>query len=371
MPGLMSGPPGLLVLAGAVALLGAAAPDAHGQAWSVDLSAGRIDYTAVAADLGTAHLTSTVRYEPAPSTWLSGGGALPLSATDPLWTTAGGGRRWWAPGWSARTALGLDVTADTFLFRDRLVSRSGAGAGVELLPFVRLPAGEGHLDLRAGWRGHVLSHSGTSERRGVFDTGARFSYGGPWQLVADTKVVYADGTAYPFVGGGVVYAPRSQPVHLRVHAGRWVSGALSDVAWDAKLALPLGQQTFWAGVRQDGSDPLYWNAPRRTWSAGVTRRLGRPRVPAVPASVPAGTATIRISARDAPGARLSIAGDINGWQPVAMRREGDGWVVQLSLPAGVYHYAFRAGAGEWFVPASATGRRPDGFGGHVAVLVVS
>jgi hypothetical protein len=313
----------------------------------------------------------TVRYEPAPSTWLSGGGALPLSATDPLWTTAAGGGRWWARGWGGRTAFGLDLTTAAFLFRDRLVSRSGAGAGVELLPFVRLPAGEGHLDLRAGWRGHVLSHSDTSERRGVFETGARVTYGGTWQLVADTTLVHADGTAYPFVGGAIVYAPGAQHVYLRVHAGQWISGVLTGVAWDATLAMPLGQQTLWAGLRQDGSDPLYWNAPRRTWSVGVTRRFGRARIPAGPASVPAGTVTIRITVREAPGVTVSIAGDFNGWQPAAMRREGDTWVVQLSLPPGVYRYAFCADGGEWFVPASVTGRRPDGFGGHVAVLVVS
>jgi hypothetical protein len=36
----------------------------------------------------------------------------------------------------------------------------------------------------------------------------------------------------------------------------------------------------------------------------------------------------------------------------------------------VYHYAFRSADGEWFVPASMAGRRDDGMGGHVAMLVV-
>ena len=54
-----------------------------------------------------------------------------------------------------------------------------------------------------------------------------------------------------------------------------------------------------------------------------------------------------------------------------MRREGDQWVIRIPLAAGVYNYAFRGSDGQWFVPASVPGRRDDGFGGHVAVLVVS
>jgi hypothetical protein len=38
---------------------------------------------------------------------------------------------------------------------------------------------------------------------------------------------------------------------------------------------------------------------------------------------------------------------------------------------GVYHYAFVAEDGTWFVPESVPGRQDDGMGGHVAVLVVS
>ena len=54
-----------------------------------------------------------------------------------------------------------------------------------------------------------------------------------------------------------------------------------------------------------------------------------------------------------------------------MLREGEYWVVRLPLTAGVYHYAFRSSTGDWFVPTSTAGRRDDGMGGYVAVLVVS
>jgi hypothetical protein len=66
----------------------------------------------------------------------------------------------------------------------------------------------------------------------------------------------------------------------------------------------------------------------------------------------------------------SLAGDFTGWKPLAMRRAGQSWQVELELAPGVYHYAFRLAGGTWFVPESQPGRRDDSFGGHVAVLVV-
>ena len=68
---------------------------------------------------------------------------------------------------------------------------------------------------------------------------------------------------------------------------------------------------------------------------------------------------------------VSIAGDFNNWQLVPMQREGDEWIVRLPLSPGAYHYAFRAANGDWFVPPSTPGRRDDGMGGFVAMLVVS
>jgi hypothetical protein len=53
-----------------------------------------------------------------------------------------------------------------------------------------------------------------------------------------------------------------------------------------------------------------------------------------------------------------------------MQRDGDHWTYTIALAPGVYHYSFVSNTGEWFVPASVAGRKDDGMGGHVAVLVV-
>jgi len=130
---------------------------------------------------------------------------------------------------------------------------------------------------------------------------------------------------------------------------------------------------LWSSVRQEAPDPLYWNLPRRSWSVGITRRFNSAgqAQPLATAEADAGGVMIRLNAVDVDGASVSVAGDFNGWRPVPMQREGRDWLVRLPLAPGVYHYAFRSDRGEWFVPASVPGRRDDGMGGYVAVLVVS
>jgi len=53
-----------------------------------------------------------------------------------------------------------------------------------------------------------------------------------------------------------------------------------------------------------------------------------------------------------------------------MEREGDDWTYTVAVPRGVYSYAFVGADGAWFVPEGVPGRKDDGMGGHVAVVVV-
>jgi hypothetical protein len=151
-----------------------------------------------------------------------------------------------------------------------------------------------------------------------------------------------------------------------------MDSALDDVTWNAATGYQMTPRiNVWASVRQEARDPLYWNPSRRIWNVGLTTRLGRSGVlrHTIPTASP-GRLEIRVPVSDAPTSRLWIAGSFNEWQPTPMRREGDSWVIQIRLAAGVYQFAFRTDSGTWFVPPSLPGRRSDGFGGHVAVLVV-
>jgi hypothetical protein len=216
-----------------------------------------------------------------------------------------------------------------------------------------------------------LSYVGATENRGVFETGARGSYGEAVRVQADVKWVYASEGTYPFAGASLIYG--GAPLQVWAQAGKWLSTELDEVAWGAGAGVSLGSQsTLWANVRQEAPDPLYWNVTRRTWSVGMTRRFGRSVQVLQPAPrSESGGVVIRVSAADAPEGEVSIAGDFNNWQAEPMRLEGREWVIRLPLAPGVYNYAFRSARGEWFVPASVDGRRDDGMGGHVAVLVVA
>jgi Glycogen recognition site of AMP-activated protein kinase len=242
---------------------------------------------------------------------------------------------------------------------------------LEALPFARLSSGDGFVEARGGWRGHSLSFAGVRGNRAVFEAGGRGGYGTNLRVAGDARWVHASEGTYPFVGASLAYDVAHISVWGRV--GKWLDTDLDDGVWGLGSGVSLGPlTTLWGSLRQDATDPLYWNVPRRTWSIGLTRRLTRTRVSLAPvAALASGDIVVSLPAGDAPPGAVSIAGDFNQWQPAPMQREGEFWVVRLTLPPGVYHYTFRSASGDWFVPMSTAGRRSDGMGGFVAVLVVS
>ena len=344
---------------------------ARGQGLSVDVSAGRLVYEPLSANVATSNLTGSLRYDTRSDTWVYGTLAAPGS-DGTLWGAAGtGGRLMLNRSQLHRVTVGADAGAHGYSFRDRVVDQVGTGGTLEALPFARLSEGAGFIEGRAGWRGHTLSFAGVRESRGVFETGARGGYGNTLSVEGDARWVHAREGTYPFVGATVAYdVLRGQ---LWGQAGKWMATDLDERMWALGGGVSLGARTtVWASVRRDAPDPLYWNSTHRSWSVGLTQRLGRVPAPLVPvAASPAGTVAIRLAATDAPSGTVSIAGDFNSWQPAPMQREGGEWIVHLALMPGVYHYTFRSAAGEWFVPLSAAGRRDDGLGGYVAVLVVN
>jgi len=346
--------------------------DLHAQGVSVDVSAGRLVYDPGAASVGSNNVMGTVRVDSVRQVWVYGSAAVPLGSSDTFWGSAGAGGRLEAPGPNVRRAsVGADVGAHGFSFRDAVANQIGTGGTLEALPFIRLNAGLGFAEGRAGVRGYSSSFAGTRENRAVFETGARVGYGSIVSVVGDAYWVGAAEGTYPFVGATIVY--NGAPVQLWGQTGKWLADSLSEPTWAGGLDVTVGgRSSVWATVRQDAPDPLYWNTTRRTWSVGVTRRLGRRPAAVIPArGALAGGVLVALRAADAPAGEVSIAGDFNNWQAAPMRREGNDWVIELEVPPGVYHYTFRSAAGEWFVPASTAGRRDDGFGGSVAVLVVN
>jgi hypothetical protein len=155
--------------------------------------------------------------------------------------------------------------------------------------------------------------------------------------------------------------------------GQWGGDSTISTPWSVGSRLRLHPLiALEATARHDAYDPLYLQPAQTSWSLGLSVRLGgraRSVAPPVPAAYVDGRATIQLPvsvSRTAP----SIAGDFNAWKPAPMQRSGHHWTYVVAVKPGVYNYAFVTAGGEWFVPESVAGRKSDGMGGHVAVLVV-
>jgi hypothetical protein len=80
-----------------------------------------------------------------------------------------------------------------------------------------------------------------------------------------------------------------------------------------------------------------------------------------------GTCTFVVHAT---AARVEIASDLSGWQPVLLAPAGaDTWTVTLPATAGLHRLNVRLDGGEWLVPSGLT-PAADEFGGSVGLFVV-
>ncbi|MBW3629594.1 MAG: glycogen-binding domain-containing protein [Gemmatimonadetes bacterium] len=354
-------------LAVAVLLAAAIPARAWGQGWLVDLSAGGVSHETVGSNVANSAMLG-VRHEG--PRWLYLYLGAPIDSGGLPWTAAGGGARVEAA--RGLRSLGADLSAQAYGYRDRRLSETGTGVTVELLPFVGLNAGPARLELHTGGRLYAGSSGDSTFNRPVLDNGALVSYAAAngLGLAAGARLVTASEGSFPHLQARADLS-RSRGT-LWASAGRWLSESLPTTGWGVGGAVSVADRLqLELSVLQDESDPLYWNPPRRTWSIGVARPLSRRQVSgtALPVIQPSGgPVIIRLprAAAEAP----SIGGDFNDWKPTPMVLSGDEWVATLPLRSGVYHYAFRASDGDWFVPASVPGRVDDGFGGHSAVLIV-
>jgi hypothetical protein len=352
------------VLPAATPLPGAA------QGWTLDIYAGRVMHDQVHSSVGTHNGVLSLRNSGRSGGWFFMTAAVPFAAADPVWATTGLGRRFALP--AGRMSAGADVGAHGYGYRDPSLEEFGTGATFSALPFLALSSAAARVELRSGLVHYMGSFSGASQRRTLHETGVRVVVQAVPRLTLTGESTYAraEEANYPYAGGRASLDHGAGNVWAS--AGRWFSDALPEASWSAGASIRLGPRfELWASVQNESSDPLYWNGSRQGWNIGMSRRLGRTVVPAasIPARIVGDRVTIRIPRAGVKGAPF-IAGDFTGWRPVAMDRSGEFWSASFALPPGQYSYAFRTAGGDWFVPESVQGRRPDGFGGFVAILMV-
>ncbi len=311
-----------------------------------------------------------------------------IAATVGLPADPDGSIRWGtAAGWFDQRALGSPYGVagggSVFAYSDPILERSGAGtvAWLDGYRVVRLAPAE--LRLRLGAR-HGMAVDGavggdaTSQRllgRAGTELGVRAG-------VLDVRGMMDHWRAGE--GGYTQAGARVALVDRRIQAwaglSTWLDDELSGTGWDVGAQLALTDRvgiTARGGVQ--AQDILFQIPRQRSWSVALQVRTGAaPPLPGLPVPVVRDgrrgvSLTLESDAlpeNSSPPAPPAVAGTFSGWERVPMRREGGRWVVELTLEPGVYEYAFVTAEGEWFVPPETPGRKPDGFGGHVALLIV-
>lgn len=360
----------------------------HGQQWSVDAEAGRIHSALDPNAAETQSVALGLRYDDALTGFRISGG-IPTASEHPLWGSLAGARRIVAR--SGRLMFGVDVAGNALALQDRvertleiprrgplsppqlerLPSLSGYAIAGQALPLIAYERGRVEANVRAGVS-HYSGHFGQQDQtRTVRLADAQLTFAPSVSLLVIPAVRHyrADEGSYTYAGISAIAGNNTLSGWATV--GQWIDTEES-APWAIGATLRLHERAAVnASVRHDAIDPLYLAPAQTAWNVGVSIVLagGRTSAAPVPARYEAGRATIRLKANGS-AAPLSIAGDFNDWNPAPMQRSGDEWTFTTALKPGVYNYAFVDDRGEWFVPEKHPGRKDDGMGGHVAVLVV-
>lgn len=357
------------------------------QQWSVEAQAGRIRATLDPSSPAAASFMLGLRYD----NGLSGlrlGAGIPTEAGVPVWGSAAAFTR--LVGRHRGFVAGVDLAGGGMLMETRAEPLAPVAPGLgaaprpngvtghalagQLLPVIGFEARQYQIHGRAGVS-HYAARFG-DERRDrtvrLADVQLTLSPADAVVIMPVVRRFEPDGEA------GSTYTGLSAALggargSVWGSAGYWLDVDDAAPGWAAGAILRLHPRASLIGnVRRDTFDPLYGNPPQTAWSAGLSIRLGRGRPvpkPPVPASYVQGRATIRLPVSESP-APPGVAGDFNDWTPAPMHRDADQWVHSFAVEPGVYSYAFVTDDGDWFVPETVPGRREDGMGGHVAVLVV-
>jgi hypothetical protein len=347
------------VLAGA--LLAGALPLAA-QDLSVTVGAARVRYAdsldgtagAVGARVGLGHGLRAAVFDGAFSRFDGGGWALQLAGQGSLL-------------WSAGRSLALGVAAGGSLNHYESGTPSGTLAVGPLLTW-RTRRSQTVVGASAGafrTTDSLWAALGSGSVQWYWLPGQGVSVGGGVAgSLADT-LRFADATLHLRLATIRIRAG----IHGGVRAGDLADGpwGSADLAWDA-----FGPVTIEAAAGRyprditGFTDGLYAQAGVRIYAL---RPPGPPPPPPVDVRRLA-NGRLRLELRYGSAAdTLRIAGDWNGWVPVALtRRGGDRWTVELDLAPGAYSFALLDGD-RWVLPRGMSGV-DDGFGGVVGTLLV-
>lgn len=361
------------------------------QEWHLDVQGGRMRSALDPVAQGTATVAGGLSYgDPATAFRITTG--IPVEQETPYWGAIAAYKR--AALKRGEFTAGLDLTGNGYLFQDRTSSsettgglfgpfnsssekRNGHALAGQVMPLVAVDVGPLQLQARGGVSHYSASVAGQTKDRTVQlgDLGLTYM---PSRSFVLTPVVrrFQPRDEDPSTFAGLSAAIAMGRSSFWANGGQWLDVDTTSAArksWGAGASFNVTDHAaINASARHDGFDPLYLNPAQTSWSVGMSLLIGghaRKPVAPVPARYDDGVATIRLPVSRASSAP-SVAGDFNKWTPARMERAGKYWIYRAPLPKGVYNFSFVAADGTWFIPEDFPGRKDDGMGGHVAVLVI-
>ncbi len=357
------------------------------QHWSVEAQAGQIRSALDPVNTELQSLVVGVRYDEMNS-GLRFAAGIPTTSEQAWWGSVAGAHRLALR--SAALVAGIDVAANAFALSDRVQrtrviddvfggrrvvpapAQSGYAGALQALPVIGVETPKFQVHVRGGMSAYAAEFAEQRHTRNVALADAQATFLPTPSLAFMPAVRHYFAAEGDYTYGGVTAVFASGPMSVWGSSGRWLSGDDSELAWSAGASLRIRDRlTLSATGRRDLFDPLYATPGQTAWSVGISLKLGKlmpARVP-IPAVFDGGRATIRLPASQSAD-MPRVAGDFNAWKPQPMQRQGSAWVFTVALEPGVYNYAFVNASGDWFVPADHPGRKQDGMGGEVAVLVV-
>jgi hypothetical protein len=360
---------------------------AAAQQWHAEVQAGRIRSALDAAGTAAQTLAVGLSYR-AVNSGLGLSVGVPASQGEPLWGSINGSHR--AAVYRGRFVFGVDLSASGYVMHDRaerirnvpdvfgrpqVVTEppiTGNAFAAQAAPVIGIEATRWQLHARTG-ASLYRSRFGELERSRtviVSDVQLTVTPTSTFALAPVVRRFAADDAQHLYAGMTAIAG--NDAGSLWASAGTWPNVDSAGVSWGLGATLKvLSRASLTASGRHDGFDALYLNPAQTSWSLGLSVRIGgsAPAAMPVPAAYENGRATIQLDAAHA-STQPMIAGDFTNWKPRPMQRTRDAWTYTAHLAPGVYNYAFVDAQGKWFVPEDYPGRKSDGMGGTVAVLVV-
>ena len=345
--------------------------DLAGQSWSIDTYAGRASYNIAPISVASRTGVLGIRFNRDRRLFQASVG-VPFSNRDVTWGVVELGDRF------ALRRKGLVAGADVSLLthgqRDPVAKTSGQGLLAEFFPMVSHNVGAGVLELRSGPRWYAARLGSADWTRNLWTSELRGSIEPTAGLQLESDVRHdrgGQGESYTRAGLSVGWMLGRSAI--RGSLGNWFNSPGDGHAeWGLSIGIPIKPSVWISSAAQHESfDPTFLSPARTSWSVGLSFQIGSKRESASRASEIRERApvVVRIPLREA-GAAPYIAGDFTNWVPVRMARYENEWRLPVSLPPGVYHFAFCSEDGQWFVPPNIPNRADDGMGGWLAVLVV-